>query len=77
MVNYKYLIINEKYKTFHIMNSFRDIEKYINEEYPENKTSHMSVSRRIKESDNKHYKYYDIIVKELIWNLNDLNINNK
>ena len=30
MVNYKYLIINEKYKTFHIMNSFRDIEKYTN-----------------------------------------------
>ena len=72
MVNYKYLIINEKDNTCQIMNSFRDIEKYINEEYPENKTSHMSVSRRIKESENKHYKYYEIIIKELIWNFNDL-----
>ena len=67
MVNYKFLIINENDGTYHIMNSFRDIEEYINEQYPENKTSHMSVSRRIKESENKHYKYYDIIVKELIW----------
>ena len=72
MVNYKFLIINENDNTCQIMNSFRDIEKYINEEYPENKTSHMSVSRRIKESENKHYKYYEIIIKELIWNFNDL-----
>ena len=72
MVNYKFLIINENDNTCQIMNSFRDIEKYINEEYPENKTSHMIVSRRIKESENKHYKYYEIIIKELIWNFNDL-----
>ncbi len=72
MVDYKFLIINENDNTCQIMNSFRDIEKYINEEYPENKTSHMSVSRRIKESNNKYYKYYDIIIKELIWDLNDL-----
>ena len=72
MVNYKFLIINENDNTCQIMNSFRDIETYINEVYPENKTSHMSVSRRIKESDNKHYRYYDIIIKELIWNFNDL-----
>ena len=71
MVDYKFLIINEKDNTCQIMNSFRDIEKYINEEYPGNKTSHMSVSRRIKESNNKYYKYYDIIIKELIWDLND------
>ena len=71
MVDYKLLIINEKDNTCQIMNSFRDIEKYINEEYPGNKTSHMSVSRRIKESNNKYYKYYDIIIKELIWDLND------
>lgn len=75
MVNYKYLIINEKDNTYHIMNSFREIEEYINLQYPENKTSHMSVSRRIKESDNKHYNYYDIIVKELIWDFNDLKKN--
>ena len=71
MVDYKFLIINEKDNTCQIMNSFRDIEKYINEEYPGNKTSHMSVSRRIKESNNRYYKYYDIIIKELIWDLND------
>ena len=71
MVDYKFLIINEKDNTCQIMNSFRDIEKYINEEYPGNKTSHMSVSRRIKESNNKYYKYYDIIIEELIWDLND------
>ena len=64
--------LNENDNTCQIMNSFRDIETYINEVYPENKTSHMSVSRRIKESDNKHYRYYDIIIKELIWNFNDL-----
>ena len=75
MVKPKFLIINEKDNTGQIMNSFRDIETYINEEYPENKTSHMSVSRRIKESDNKHYRYYDIIIKELIWNFNDLKNN--
>ena len=72
MKQYKFILINEKFNTFHIVNSLRDIEHYINEQYPENKTSHMSVSRRIKESDNKHYKYYEIIIKELIWNFNDL-----
>tara|TARA_B100000902_G_C26842122_1_gene683922 strand:+ start:182 stop:409 length:228 start_codon:yes stop_codon:yes gene_type:complete len=74
MVKPKFLIINEVDDTYHIMNSFREIEEYINLQYPENKTSHMSVSRRIKESDNKYYSYYDIIVKELIWVINDLKI---
>ena len=70
MVKYKYLIINEQDKMYYIMNSFREIEKYINQHYPENKTSHMSVARRLRESENKHYKYIDIIVKELVWGLN-------
>ena len=74
MVKPKFLIINEVDDTYHIMNSFREIEEYINLQYPENKTSHMSVSRRIKDSDSKYYSYYDIIVKELIWNINDLKI---
>ena len=72
MIKYKYLVINEKDNTCQIMNSFRGIEKYINKEYPENKTSHMSISRRLKESEYNHYKYYDIIVKKFIWDLNDL-----
>jgi|TARA_B110000967_G_C18687876_1_gene461484 hypothetical protein len=71
MVNYKYLIINEQDEMYYIMNSFREIEKYINEIYPENKTSHMSVARRLKESEKKYYKYNDIIVKELLWELNE------
>jgi hypothetical protein len=75
MVNYKYLIINESNGEYFIKNSFRDIEKYINDIYPESKTSHMSISRRLKESENKYYKYFDIIIKELIWNLNDLKVN--
>ena len=61
---YKYLIINELDESFYIMNSFREIEKYINENYPENKTSHSSITRRLKESDKKYYKYNDIIIKE-------------
>tara|TARA_Y100000817_G_scaffold313032_1_gene308187 strand:+ start:31 stop:255 length:225 start_codon:yes stop_codon:yes gene_type:complete len=72
MVKPKFLIINEVDDTYHIMNSFREIEQYINLQYPKNKTSHMSVSRRIKESDNNYYSYYDIIVKELIWDIKDL-----
>ena len=72
MVKYKYLIINEENGDYFIKKGFREIEKYINEIYPENKTSHMSISRRLKESEDKPYKYYDIIVKELIWNLKDL-----
>lgn len=72
MVNYKYLIINEDNSEYFIKNSFREIEKYINEVYPENKTSHMSISRRLKESNDKYYKYYNVIIKELIWNLKDL-----
>ena len=72
MVNYKYLIINEDNGEYFIKNSFREIEKFINEVYPENKTSHMSISRRLKESDDKYYRYCNIIIKELIWNLKDL-----
>lgn len=72
MVNYKYLIINEDNNEYFIKNSFREIEKYINEVYPENKTSHMSISRRLKESEDKYYRYCNIIIKELIWNLKDL-----
>tara|TARA_Y100000996_G_scaffold272507_1_gene214535 strand:+ start:180 stop:404 length:225 start_codon:yes stop_codon:yes gene_type:complete len=72
MVKPKFLIINEVDDTYHIMNSFREIEQYINLQYPKNKTSHMSVSRRIKESDSNYYSYYDIIVKELIWDIKDL-----
>lgn len=72
MVNYKYLIINESNGEYFIKNSFRDIEKYINDIYPEDKTSHMSIRRRLKESENKYYTYFDIIIKELIWDLNDL-----
>tara|TARA_Y100000996_G_scaffold414469_1_gene405450 strand:+ start:489 stop:713 length:225 start_codon:yes stop_codon:yes gene_type:complete len=72
MGKYKYLIINEKDNEYYIKNSYRDIEKYINNIYPDNKTSHMSVSRRLKESKNKYYQYYDIIIKELIWNFNNL-----
>jgi hypothetical protein len=72
MVNYKYLIINEDNGEYFIKNSFREIEKYINETYPENKTSHMSISRRLKESDDKYYRYCNVIIKELIWNLKDL-----
>jgi len=72
MKQYKFILINEKVNTFHIVKSLRDIEHYINEQYPENKTSHMSISRRLKESEYKHYKYYDIIVKKFIWDLNDL-----
>lgn len=75
MVNYKYLIINESNGEYFIKNSFRDIEKYINNIYPEDRTSHMSISRRLKESDNKYYKYFDIIIKELLWDLNDLKVN--
>ena len=71
-MKYKYLLINENDGDVFIKNSFREIEKYINELYPDDKTSHMSISRRLKESEDKHYKYYDIIVKELIWNLKDL-----
>ena len=74
MVKYKYLIINESNGEYFIKNSFRDIEKYINDIYPEDKTSHMSISRRLKESENKYYKYFDIIIKELIWDLNDLKV---
>lgn len=69
---HKYLIINEDNDEYYIKNSFREIETYINTIYPDNKTSHMSISRRIKESDNKYYKYNNIIVKQLIWNLKDL-----
>ena len=72
MVNYKYLIINEDNGEYFIKNSFREIEKYINEVYPENKTSHMSISRRLKESEDKYYRYCNVIIKELIWNLKDL-----
>tara|TARA_Y100001970_G_C14119345_1_gene795409 strand:- start:616 stop:840 length:225 start_codon:yes stop_codon:yes gene_type:complete len=72
MGKYKYLIINEKDNEYYIKNSYRDIEKYINNIYPDNKTSHMSVSRRLKESKGKYYQYYDIIIKELIWNFNNL-----
>ena len=72
MVKPKFLIINEVDDTYHIMNSFREIEQYINLQYPKNKTSHMSVSIRIKESDSNYYSYYDIIVKELIWDIKDL-----
>ena len=72
MVKPKFLIINEVDDTYHIMNSFREIEQYINLQYPKNKTSHMSVSRRIKESDSNYYSYYDIIVKELILDIKDL-----
>lgn len=72
MGKYKYLIINEKDNEYYIKNSYRDIEKYINSIYPDNKTSHMSVSRRLKESKDKYYQYYDIIIKELIWNFNNL-----
>lgn len=72
MVKYKYLIINEENGEYFIKKGFRDIELYINDIYPESKTSHMSISRRLKESENKHYKYYDIIIKELIWDLKDL-----
>ena len=55
MVEYKYLIINEDNNEYFIKNSFREIENYINEVYPEDKTSHMSISRRLKESLDKHY----------------------
>ena len=72
MGKYKYLIINEKDNEYYIKNSYRDIEKYINSIYPDNKTSHMSVSRRLKESKDNYYQYYDIIIKELIWNFNNL-----
>tara|TARA_B100000575_G_C23114522_1_gene644155 strand:+ start:201 stop:431 length:231 start_codon:yes stop_codon:yes gene_type:complete len=72
MVNYKYLIINEDNNEYFIKNSFREIEKYINEVYPEDKTSHMSISRRLKESEDKYYRYCNVIIKELIWNLKDL-----
>ena len=72
MKQYKFLLINEKDNTIHNVNSLRNIEHYINEQYPENKTSHISISRRLKESEYNHYKYYDIIIKKLIWNFNDL-----
>lgn len=71
-MKYKYLLINENDGDVFIKNSFREIEKYINEIYPDDKTSHMSISRRLKESENKYYKYFDIIIKELIWEINDL-----
>lgn len=71
-MKYKYLIINENNGDVFIKNSFRELESYINENYPDDKTSHMSISRRLKESENKHYKYFDIIIKELIWVINDL-----
>jgi hypothetical protein len=71
-MKYKYLIINENNGDVFIKNSFREIESYINENYPDDKTSHMSISRRLKESENKYYKYFDIIIKELIWVINDL-----
>ena len=71
-MKYKYLLINENDGDVFIKNSFREIEKYINELYPDDKTSHMSISRRLKESENKYYKYFDIIIKELIWASNDL-----
>ena len=71
-MKYKYLIINENNGDVFIKKSFREIESYINENYPDDKTSHMSISRRLKESENKHYKYFDIIIKELIWEINDL-----
>lgn len=71
-MKYKYLLINETDGDVFIKNSFREIEKYINEIYPDDKTSHMSISRRLKESENKYYKYFDIIIKELIWEINDL-----
>lgn len=69
MKKYKYLIINEENGEYFIKNSLRDIETYINEIYSENKTSHMSISRRLKESEDKYYKYYDVIIKEIIWNI--------
>ncbi len=72
MIKFKYLVINENNNDCFIKNSFREIEKYINTVYPNNKTSHMSISRRLKENDNKHYKYYNVIIKQLIWNLKDL-----
>lgn len=72
MKKYKYLIINEENGEYFIKNSLRDIETYINEIYSENKTSHMSISRRLKESEDKYYKYYDVIIKEIIWNIKDL-----
>lgn len=71
-MKYKYILINENDGDVFIKNSFREIEKYINEIYPDDKTSHMSISRRLKESENKYYKYFDIIIKELIWEINDL-----
>lgn len=71
-MKYKYLIINENNGDVFIKNSFREIECYINENYPDDKTSHMSISRRLKESENKYYKYFNIIIKELIWVINDL-----
>lgn len=71
-MKYKYLLINENDGDVFIKNSFREIEKYINEIYPDDKTSHMSISRRLKESENKYYKYFDIIIKELIWEIKDL-----
>ncbi len=64
---YKYIIIHTVTDEFYICKSLREIEKSINEMYPENGISYVTISERFKESEHKYFPFYELIVRELVW----------
>ena len=69
MNKYKYLIINTKTDEITIVRNLRDIEKKLKELYPKDYITHNTISNRFKEEKNKFFPFFDLIIKELIWNI--------
>lgn len=64
--HYKYLVINEIDGNIQLLSNMKDIVEYLNEYYSEGeKTSSSTLCRRLKEDT--HFKFYDILIKELTW----------
>tara|TARA_B100001094_G_scaffold100531_4_gene96668 strand:- start:1741 stop:1983 length:243 start_codon:yes stop_codon:yes gene_type:complete len=77
MNNYKYIIINRLTDEVTIQKNLRDIEKFINQKYPEETFSYSTISRRLRENTGKYFSYYDLIVKELLWGVDNEEVLNE
>ena len=64
---FKYLIINIHTGECITTKNIREISTFIELIYPDNKISHNTVSKRLKETEKRYFEHYDLLIKELIW----------
>ena len=62
---YKYIVIHKTHNEVLLKNSYREISEFINLMYPDDKISHNTVGKRLKEK--KFFNYHDLLIKELLW----------